>query len=93
MKYAKLINGQIQFAPRHYIEGGYQISNPTPEMLIAKGYKLVTHTDPPEVPPGYIAVPGWTETETEIVQVWTVEEEPDEISEERAYRILAGEEE
>lgn len=93
MKYAKLINNQIQFAPKHYIEGGYQISNPTPEMLIAKGYKPVRYTDPPEVNPGYVAVPGWTETETEIVQVWTVEKEPDEISEARAYRIITGEEE
>lgn len=76
MNYAKLINNQIQFAPRHYIEGDYQISNPTPEMLIAKGYKLVTYTDPPLVPPGYIAVPGWTEATDEIVQVWTVELAP-----------------
>lgn len=76
MRYAKLINNQIQFAPRHYIEGGYQISNPTPEMLIATGYKPVTYADPPEVQPGYIAVPGWEEMAGEIVQVWTVELAP-----------------
>ena len=93
MIYAKLINGSISYAPSRLRLETVTVYNPTPEMLIAVGYKPVRYTDPPEVQHGYVAVPGWEETETEIVQMWTVEEEPDEISEERAYRILAGEEE
>ena len=93
MKYAKLVDGAISYAPNKISVGDYTVYNPTPEMLTALGYKPVRYTDPPEVNPGYVAVPGWTETETEIVQVWTVEKEPDEISEERAYRIITGEEE
>ena len=76
MKYAKLIDGQIQFAPRKLTVGEYTVYNPTPEMLIAEGYKPVIYTDPPETQPGYIAVPGWTENALEIAQVWTVEQVP-----------------
>ena len=76
MKYAKLIDGEIHYAPRKLRLETYTVYNPTPEMLIAEGYKPVRYTDPPEVEPGYVAVPGWEETETEIVQVWTVELAP-----------------
>ena len=90
MNYAKLIDGKIRYAPRHYLEGDYQISNPTPEMLTAKGYLPVTFTDPPEVEPGYIAVPDWEDEGDEIVQTWSIEEEPDEVDDERAMEILFG---
>ena len=76
MMYAKLINGNLQPAPNPIYIEPYWVGNPTPEMLIAEGYKPVVYTDPPETEPGYIAVPGWTETAEEIVQTWTVEFEP-----------------
>lgn len=88
--YAKLINNTIQPAPNPIYIDPWWIGNPTPEMLIAEGYKPVRYTTPPETPPGYIAVPGWEETETEIVQIWTVEEEPDEVDADRAMEILFG---
>lgn len=90
MKYAKLIDGQIVFAPRHITVGEYTVYNPTHEMLTAEGYKPVRYADPPEVEPGYVAVPGWDETAEEIVQTWTVEPEPDEVDAERAMEILFG---
>lgn len=90
MKYAKLIDGVISFAPRTVVVGDRQIGNPRPETLIELGYKPVTYTDPPTVEEGYIAVPGWTETEEAIVQTWTVEEEPDEVDADRALEILFG---
>ena len=82
MNYAKLIDGAIVYAPRKLRLETVTVYNPTPEMLIAEGYKPVRYTDAPIVTPGYIAVPGWTETATEIVQVWTVELAP--VSEEEA---------
>ena len=82
MKYAKLINGQIHYAPRKLRLETVTVYNPTPEMLIAEGYKPVIYTDPPETQPGFIAVPGWEETAGEIVQVWSVELAP--VSEEEA---------
>lgn len=93
MIYGKLIDGAIVYAPNPIKHDGLWYGNPPGEIYEAEGYKPVRYTDPPEVEPGYIAVPGWTETAEEIVQTWAVEEEPDEISEERAYRIITGEEE
>ena len=93
MKYAKLIDGELVLAPRKLRLETATVYNPTQEMLTEAGYKPVRYADPPETDPGYIAVPGWEETDEEIVQIWTVKEEPDEIDEARAYRIIAGEEE
>ena len=93
MKYVKLIDGSISYAPRSVLVDGNWVGNPPAEVLEAEGYKPVRYTEAPAVEPGYIAVPGWEETGEEIVQTWAVEPEPDEISEERAYRIITGEEE
>ena len=76
MNYAKLIDGNLIFAPRKLTVGDFTVYNPTPEMLISAGYKPVVYTEPPTVEPGYIAVPGWEENVLEIVQVWTVEQVP-----------------
>ena len=76
MNYAKLINGQIHYAPRKLRLETVTVYNPPAELLIAEGYKPVKYTDAPEVNPGWIAVPGWEETAEEIVQVWTVELAP-----------------
>lgn len=89
MTYAKLINGNLILAPRHIPVGEFVVYNPTPEMLTDAGYKPVRYTDTPEVNPGYVAIPGWTETETEIVQVWTVELAP--VSEDEALVRYANE--
>ena len=71
MKYAKLINGNIVYAPRKLAVGDYTVYNPTPEMLIAEGYKPVVYTEPPGEPdPGYMLVDKWVETSEEILQSW-----------------------
>ena len=90
MNYAKLIDGELVFAPRRLSVGDYVVYNPTPEMLTEAGYKPVQYIDPPQTDPGYIAVPGWTETDDAIVQTWTAEEEPDEVDADRAMEILFG---
>lgn len=90
MKYAKLINNNLVPAPNPIIVGDRQIGNPPGEVYTEQGYKPVTYTDPPEVEPGYIAVPGWEEQAEAIVQIWTIEEEPDEVDSERAMQILFG---
>lgn len=77
MKYAKLIDGYLVFAPRKLPVGEYLIYNPTPEMLVAAGYKPVTYTDPPTEPgEGYQWAETWSETESEIVQGWVLVEVP-----------------
>lgn len=93
MRYAKLINSRLSYAPNPIRHDAMWYGNPSPEVYLAEGYKPVRYTDQPTPEPGYISVPGWVETEKEIVQTWAAEPEPDEISEERAYRIITGEEE
>ena len=90
MRYAKLIDGQIQFATRKLTVGEYTVYNPTPEMLIAEGYKPVVYTEPPTVEPGFVAVPGWEERENEIVQIWTIEQDSGEIDDSEALNIILG---
>ena len=79
MRYAKLINGSISYAPNPILHNGLIRYNPPPEIYLAEGYKPVRYTDPPTTEPGYIAVPEWVETAEEIVQTWTEELNPDEI--------------
>lgn len=90
MNYAKLINNQPSFAPNPILHDGLWYGNPPGEIYEAEGYKPVTYTEAPEVEEGYVAVPGWTETEEAIVQTWVVEEEPDEIDGERAAELMLG---
>ena len=89
MKYAKLIDGEIQFAPNPILVDGNYIGNPPAEVLEADGWKEVIYTDPPTVEPGYVAVPGWQEEDDEIVQVWNIEPEGD-IDADVALDILMG---
>lgn len=78
MKYAKLINGSISYAPNPIAHDGMIRYNPPGSVYEAEGYKPVRYADPPTPEPGYIAVPEWVETTEEIVQTWTEELEPDE---------------
>lgn len=91
MTYAKLINGQIQFAPNPIVIGDRQIGNPPGEVYTEQGYKPVTYTDPPGEPDeGYIWVAKWVETTDDILQGWEQVIEPDEVDAERAMEILFG---
>lgn len=80
MRYAKLINGAIYYAPNPILHNGLMRYNPPGSVYEAEGYKPVRYTDPPTPEPGYTVVPSWVETAEEIVQMWTEEEElnPDE---------------
>ena len=70
MKYAKLIDGHISWAPKIVIYNGKRVANPKPEILLALGYKPVVYTDPPDPDPGYVLVFDWIETEEQITQHW-----------------------
>ena len=90
MNYAKLIDGKLVLAPNPILVGGNYIGNPPGSVYEDAGYKPVVYTDPPTVEEGYIAVPDWEEEGDEIVQTWSIEEEPDEVDDERAMEILFG---
>lgn len=79
MKYAKLIDGALQFAPNPIRLNGEDIftTDPTPY-----GYKPVVYPDPPQQE-GYYAEPnGWEETGTEIRQLYRLVPIPDEATSE-----------
>ena len=72
MRYAKLIDNNLVYAPRRVIYQGMRIYNPPAEVLLALGYKPVQYTDPPEVPAGYHLEESWTEDQEKITQVWSL---------------------
>lgn len=74
MRYAKLIDGAVQFAPNPIRMDGRDIITTDPTLY---GYKPVVYPEPPEQE-GMIAVfDGWEETETEIRQKWRLEPAPE----------------
>ena len=74
MRYAKLIDGNLVYAPRKLTVGENTVYNPTEEMILDAGYKPVVYTDAPETDPGYEAVHGWYDDGDSIREVWTVVE-------------------
>lgn len=94
MKYAKLIEGALVYAPRKLpteIDGEpYVVYNPPDELLEAQGWLPVVYTDPPEAPEGYHYEPTYTEDGGEIVQGWVLVEDPDDISDSEALEIIMG---
>jgi len=82
MKYAKLIDGVIQFAPRKIKHDNSTTYNPPVEMLIERGYKPLIETEPPVAPEGYHYELSYLDEGEQIVYVWTLAEDeptPDEI--------------
>ena len=90
--YGKLIEGELQTAPKKLEINGNWVWNASAEDYLAQGWKAVRLTDEPEAPAGFYYESGWTETETEIVQTWTKKELPDEIDDAEAFRIIFEEE-
>lgn len=68
---AKLIGGDISYAPRKIVVDGKTIFNPGEDTLKEQGYKDVETTSAPEVhTQTQQVVPSWTEQENKIVQTW-----------------------
>ena len=74
--YVKLTDGRLTYAPRKIKDGDTIVYNPTAEHLLPLGYKPLTIMPMPEVEEGYHLEPAYTETDTEVVQDWTVVEDP-----------------
>lgn len=76
MKYAKLENGRIQYAPNPILIDGNVVGNPGAEVYVGLGYKPVEYVEPPQEPEGYGVAMSWMETDSAIVQAWTLVEMP-----------------
>lgn len=75
--YAKLMYGTLRSAPNKVDYNGKIIFNPTEEILLELGYLPVTYTDmPTDAPDGKHYESHWEQTDTEIVQVWKLVDDP-----------------
>ena len=77
--YAKLISGTLRSAPKKVDYNGKTIFNPPEEILLGMGYLPVTYTDmSTDASNGQHYESHWEQTDTEIVQVWTLVDNPAE---------------
>lgn len=100
MKYAKLINGNIRYAPKtvKWTDEKKQIhtvNNPDSNKLLELGYLQVRYTEAPgDAPSGQHYEPEWEQTETEILQVWHLVDNPvypdPELTAEEVLEIIVG---
>ena len=88
--YGKLIDGELRGAPRPIrTENGDVFTNDS-ALLLQYGYKPIILTECPSDGKNYID--SWTETETEITQIWTElpQTDDDPISDSEALEIITG---
>ena len=90
MIYGKLVDGELRGAPNPLkTEESYIFTN-NAAIYLANGYKPIILTDSPSDGKSYTS--SWTETETEIIQVWTEvqQSDNDSISDSEALEIITG---
>ena len=88
--YGKLIDGELRGAPNPLkTEESYIYTN-SAAVYLANGYKPIILTKYPSDGKSYTS--SWTETETEIIQVWTEvqQSDNDSISDSEALTIITG---
>lgn len=93
--YAKLINGTLRSAQKKVDYNGKTIFNPPEETLLDMGYFPVAYTDmPTDAPDGQHYESHWEQTDTEIVQVWELVDNPaepePELSADEVLNIIMG---
>ena len=84
--YGKLVNGELLGAPRPIKTADGDVFTNDPSIYLANGYKPIILAEYPSDGKNYID--SWTETETEITQIWTELPQTDEISDSEALSII-----
>ena len=90
MIYGKLVGGELRGAPRPIRTENGDVFTNDPALLLQYGYKpIITAVYPSD---GKYYTDSWTETETEIKQVWTEQPQTDDdlISDSEALEIITG---
>ena len=90
MIYGKLVDGELRGAPRPIKTEVGDVFTNDPALLLQYGYKPIILTEYPSDGKSYIN--SWTETETEITQIWTElpQTDNDPISDSEALEIITG---
>ena len=86
MIYGKLVGSELRGAPRPIRTENGDVFTNDPALLLQYGYKPIILTDYPSDGKSYIG--SWTETETEITQVWTEQPQTDEATPEQLEAAL-----
>ena len=88
--YGKLIDGELRGALRPIRTENGDVFTNDPALLLHYGYKPIILTEYPSDGKSYID--SWTETETEITQIWTEVQQSDDdpISDSEALEIITG---
>ena len=88
--YGKLVNGELRGAPRPLKTADGDVFTNDPSIYLANGYKPIITAEYPSDGKSYID--SWTETETEITQIWTElpQTDNDPISDSEALEIITG---
>lgn len=76
MRFAKVVDGHLEFAPKVLDTASGNVITNSPEIYAEYGYKPITLTDPPEAVEGYDNVYHWEESESACMQVWEQVEIP-----------------
>lgn len=84
--FGKLVNGELRGAPRPIRTADGDVFTNDPSIYLANGYKPIIMAEYPSDRKSYID--SWTETETEITQIWTELPQTDEISDSEALSII-----
>ena len=88
MLYGKLIDGELRGAPRPIKTADGDVFTNDPSIYLANGYKPIITAEYPS--DGKYYTDSWTETESEIKQIWTAAEPPEDISADEALEIITG---
>ena len=90
MIYGKLVGGELRGAPRPIRTENGDVFTNDPALLLQYGYKPIIMAEYPS--DGGYYTDSWTETETEIKQVWTEQPQSDDdpISDAEALEIITG---
>ena len=86
MIYGKLVDGELRGAPRPLKTADGDVFTNNPLIYLVNGYKPIILTDRPSDGKSYVG--SWTETESEITQVWTEQPQTDEIPDSEALSII-----
>lgn len=86
MIYGKLIDGELRGAPRPIKTADGDVFTNDPSIYLANGYKSIILTDCPSDGKSYVG--SWTETESEITQVWTEQPQTGEATPEQLEAAL-----
>ena len=84
--YGKLIDGELRGAPRPIKTSEGDVFTNDPNLLLHYGYKPIITAEYPS--DGKYYTDSWTETETEITQVWTEQPQTDEATPEQLEAAL-----